>query len=132
MHWATLECKRQGSTQFDGMLLALDHAVYHDIDKSMIKMLAYLIEPWRNVNGYRTVPVTFNQGMPAIAPELIERQMNLIIENIDSMTTDEFCKAFLDIHPFADGNGRVASVLYNKLNGTLDDPIMLPYYYGEE
>lgn len=40
-------------------------------------------------------------------------------------------KQLLDIHPWADGNGRTASILRNWMLGTLDDPSPLPYYYGE-
>lgn len=46
-------------------------------------------------------------------------------------TTDPIIKQLLDIHPWADGNGRTASILRNWMLGTLDDPTPLPYYYGE-
>ena len=41
-------------------------------------------------------------------------------------------KALLDIHPWADGNGRTASILRNWVYGKLDDPEPLPYYYGDK
>jgi hypothetical protein len=37
-------------------------------------------------------------------------------------------KAFLQIHPFQDGNGLVASLLFNWGMNTLDEPFPLPYY----
>lgn len=43
---------------------------------------------------------------------------------------DSLIKQLLDIHPWADGNGRTASILRNWMLGTLDDPTPLPYYYG--
>lgn len=46
-------------------------------------------------------------------------------------TTDPIIKQLLDIHPWADGNGRTASILRNWMLGTMDDPTPLPYYYGE-
>jgi fido (protein-threonine AMPylation protein) len=38
----------------------------------------------------------------------------------------EAVRSFLRIHPFTDGNGRVAFVLYNWLNHTLLAPAPLP------
>jgi len=49
----------------------------------------------------------------------------------DQLTTDEFVVEFLKIHPFKDGNGRVAFLLYNILNNSLDDPAPLPDYFKE-
>ena len=43
----------------------------------------------------------------------------------------EWIRQFLVIHPFVDGNGRTALVLYNWLLGTLDDPQKYPDYFGE-
>jgi fido (protein-threonine AMPylation protein) len=63
-----------------------------------------------------------------MVPHLMERLLTFQ----DIATPDEFCKQFLDIHPFEDGNGRVASLLRNTLLRTLDTPDMLPFYYGED
>ncbi len=49
----------------------------------------------------------------------------------DEKLVDDYIKQLLDIHPWADGNGRTASILRNWMLGTLDDPSPLPYYYGE-
>lgn len=40
-------------------------------------------------------------------------------------------KQLLDIHPWQDGNGRTASILYNWCSSSLSDPDPLPYYYPE-
>lgn len=101
---------------------------------STIKYLCYLIT---GHNDYRQMPAVFDQGREAVKPELISNSMNGWHEwaevSLRSPTeTDLIIKEFLDIHPFADGNGRVASLLYNYARGTLEDPIPLPYYYGKE
>jgi hypothetical protein len=49
----------------------------------------------------------------------------------DDEIVDRLIKTLLDIHPWADGNGRTASILRNWMLGQLDDPSPLPYYYGE-
>ena len=97
--------------------------------------LGTILEPQNN-GKFRSVPVTFNQeSKPALAPELVERQIILWFNNVfisEDYNIDEKMKMFLDIHPFLDGNGRVASLLYNYLNKSLDQPLPLPYYYGNE
>jgi len=106
-----------------------------DLTLDDIVALGTILEP-KNNGKFRSVPVTFNQeSRPALAPELVDRQMILWFDNVfknEEYTTDEKMKMFLDIHPFLDGNGRVASLLYNYLNENLDNPVPLPYYYGNE
>jgi hypothetical protein len=140
------ECVRQhvGLAEEQGMLSAamalgllpdmLDVTV-GTLTEPLVLEVAAMVEP-RNAGGYRRVPVTFDQGVPAIAAELVPRQMERLIENAGSLHEIEFCKAFLDIHPFEDGNGRVASLIYNWMRGVgrrdgLEfEP--LPYFYGGE
>lgn len=79
--------------------------------------------------GYRQTPVSFRDGGTAAdwweVPHLMERLLSFQHE----ATPDEFTKQFLDIHPFADGNGRVGSLLWNILSGTIKSPVRMPNYY---
>ena len=45
-------------------------------------------------------------------------------------TVDKWYLAYEWIHPFRDGNGRSGKILYNWLNGTLDDPVLVGDYFG--
>lgn len=80
--------------------------------------------------SFRTTPVLFDNMQHGVAPLLLVNAINQLCSNQHSLTTDEFVKEFLDIHPFTDGNGRVAFILHNLKNKTMDYPNPLPDYYG--
>jgi hypothetical protein len=138
------ESKRQSATpkERDGMHLAWRYLTEvfipcnTPLTENDIKVLSFMITGHAR---YRQVPAVFNQGNSAIDASLIPRLMGLTVNSINNLRktalvdqgiTDMLVKEFLDIHPFADGNGRVASLLYNYLRGTLDNPVPMPYYYG--
>jgi len=88
---------------------------------------------------YRRTPITFASGGSASKAEDIPRQMQLLMAS-DLQETDplEFVRQFVRIHPFEDGNGRTASILYNYLKNP--DAFIdfkapwyrLPNFFGEE
>lgn len=83
-------------------------------------------------SGYRITPVTFSSGIPALSSKEVPDAMKRLVEHQpplgDFDVWFDWIKAFLDIHPFEDGNGRVASLLFNWGMFTLESPIPLPYY----
>ncbi len=94
--------------------------------------LAAVIEPLTS-GRFRDTPVTFANGGSSASPETIPETMNRMFELLDENTdVDEFIKGFLQVHPFVDGNGRTAFILYNWLKGTLEDPLPLPDYFGNK
>jgi hypothetical protein len=82
-----------------------------------------------NSAGFRRVAVTFDSGGHAAdwrdVPSAVERLFAVLDEDTDPA---EFVRALLAIHPWADGNGRVAFVVFNWLAGTLRDPQPLPEF----
>ncbi len=81
---------------------------------------------------YRQTPVSFDHGGHSANWSTITEAMPRLISHAPELC--EFyawyawIKAFLDIHPFQDGNGRIASLLFNWGMGTLNEPFPLPYY----
>ena len=87
---------------------------------------------------YRITPVTFRDGGHAANHQNIPRLMTNLFKAINSVPEDfrphfanDLTQEFLAIHPYSDGNGRVASLLWNRLMGTLGDPEIMPYFFGE-
>lgn len=99
-----------------------------------ILKLGGLVQGLDDQATWRNVPAYFDGYNFAMAANLIPSAMKTLLENCptDHEMVDSWIKQFLDIHPFVDGNGRCASLLRNFFMGTLDTPVTLPYYYGEQ
>lgn len=135
------ESTRQSATEMEtiGMVAAWKYIFGASplLNLGTIKHACWLIN---GLSDFRQVPAVFNQGQPAVDPQLIPRAMMRWYQQCEEYVhnpffvgdIDDLMKEFLAIHPFADGNGRVASLLYNHYRGTMLDPIPLPYYYGQE
>lgn len=109
--------------------------------------LLYMVKCINGITEYRRVPAVFNQGAPAISHDSVPaamRALGVALSNPSALEPEIrngytvgfdipslLTKEFLEIHPFADGNGRVASILWNFLRDTLDDPEPMPYFFGE-
>lgn len=98
---------------------------------------AWILEPQLNQNGFRTTPVTFDGGGWADPADSVPRGTETIFSVLDSMVcsgewdddlTEVFIKAFLVIHPFRDGNGRLAFIMRVWLRNEWVDPSPLPVY----
>jgi hypothetical protein len=135
------EVQRQEATplhvshMFQAWYYLHQHAECHKlITEDVIRITAaYVMRD--DLMKYRQTPVSFSDMSLGLSAELIPRQMMLLVEAQEGVphvvSVDEWVKQFLDIHPFEDGNGRTASLLWNFFNGTMDDPRPMPIYYGE-
>ena len=120
-----------------GFARAFGHGILATDDINLINSDITLCK--RRVD-YRITPVHFASGGHAANWQIIPNAMYRWWENRpkrlslledypnDIQVVDEWVKAFLDIHPYEDGNGRTASILRNWALGKFDDPADLPYY----
>jgi hypothetical protein len=148
-------CAKEVERQHCGAMQVLDmyRAWEYACDKSMyhaypteneVMRIAYWVENHRQVNvvrtnNYRVTNVTISGLVAGNHPNTIPLAMNRWSNSVQDIAlgneaeVDWAIKALLDIHPWADGNGRTASIVRNWLNGTLQKPTMLPNYYcGQE
>lgn len=144
--WAAMECARQHSGEMsvarmvDAWLMATNWSHREIWEKDILK-LAAIIEPEKNANGYRQTPVVIWQGTQPLNPHLIPRAMKnllatgeIIVQTLKFRVSEphsagSWYKEFEIIHPFIDGNGRLGSILYNWLSGTLAKPVAPPDFW---
>ena len=132
-----IECDRQhvGEVEHKQLIEAYhymlkQHYNYRTISIVDILSLSSIVEPIK-AKSLRQTPITFSNGNMGLAPELILNALNGLLANIQQLEVDEFVKEFLIIHPFQDGNGRTAFLLYNLLTHKRGYPVALPDYFGE-
>lgn len=143
--WCAAEVHRQKATPLHvaGMFEAWDYlfGLSADLNRDLGQMDLLVMErcitlsPGPRIHPWRTTPATFDNGRKAaIAWQHVERQMDLWLDEWNNgtiLTAGTLTKLFLDIHPYEDGNGRLAALLWNWRNRTLSNPLPLPDFYQE-
>jgi hypothetical protein len=125
------ECERQhvGLHQLGQLIEAVAYATDHSDrlpHEGDVLHMALVVEP-ETGGGYRRTPVTFESGQTAAHWRDVPEATARLFAHIDTESDPvEIIRAFLAIHPFMDGNGRVAFILLNWLTQTLHDPAPLP------
>lgn len=136
---AAAECVRQEATEPDDlMFLLMAYSLTLRLDKEgelknpeLVSWLCKINEVLLGgapTGGFRKVPVAFANGGTASAPQDVGNHMYRwsTISDFVPEHAYRFTRSFLQIHPFLDGNGRTAWLLYNWIKGSLEEPVPLP------
>lgn len=112
-----------------------------------IEWLGKLVEPNKNLQGYRNCYLSFPRDTPG--PTAVPYAMEEWCGNVATLRrgfdvlskmgdrvklrkmASGWTRRFLKIHPFADGNGRTAAIIFNMLMDSMEEPITLPDFFGE-
>lgn len=133
---AAIECDRQQvglyelARLIDAYAFVREHWVsLYEFGIGHVLQLGAMVDAERS-NKLRTTPVTFRNGGTSAPADLVYDLLRDRINNLNhgDCTVEEFIREFLWIHPFEDGNGRVAWILQNWLNKTMDKPDTLKEY----
>lgn len=101
---------------------------------TQVRQMATLIEPTLNPADapFRRTPVTFANGDAGVDHTVILDVLAVMWRVLDADTdAHDFTRDFLGVHPLRDGNGRLAWLIFNWLEGTLGDPLALPDFFDE-
>lgn len=140
---AAAECIRQQADSIDDLinLLSAHRQISNfgdwakDNPIRALLMVGETVSPKTNSrHQFRGVPVTFANGGQSSNPVDIEPHLIRLFQNADLVPGQgyEITRLFLLIHPFQDGNGRTAWLLYNWIEGSLENPVPLPdFKFGE-
>jgi len=130
------EAARQ-QTDLAGLVRLLDayQWAYHAggaLNKYWLWTVAEKIEPC-NSKGYRRTPVTFTNGGSSAHHSTITDLVDgwAHIAKGKTAEPDWITKELLWIHPFSDGNGRLAWIVRTRLTDTWASPESLPNYFGD-
>ena len=88
-----------------------------------VNYLAMKVHPYKGF--IRKGPVVINNRSVGPHYQGIPRLMEILFskETLTNLSPTQVYIEFEKIHPFLDGNGRVGSILFNALNGTIENPI---------
>ena len=92
------------------------------------KILGQRVEKVKNAKGFRNCYVMVGMKFVQTTPEQVYDELIELEKKIKNggMTPLDIYRAYEEIHPFEDGNGRSGKIILNWLNKSLSSPIFPP------
>lgn len=143
VRFCAIECELQvsGEVSVYHMVNAYDYAQKNSValddwnrnklpSMQDIMIIGALVEPKWNKAGFRTVDVRVGWDVKMPWPE-VPQAMSDLVDAMEIYAPEQFFRAYEEVHPWRDGNGRSGAILYNWLNQTLDEPVWPPDYWND-
>lgn len=136
--FCAIECEKQGSGEMSVFHMMNGWAYLYErqdepVTEDLIIGLAGLVEPRFSTNGVSWRRVDVRVGLD-VKPRFdrVPELMAVLIEQWDAMDPAEWYRAYEEVHPLPDGNGRTGNLLYNLRRGTLHPSTIVfpPNFWG--
>lgn len=129
------ECELQQSGELSvyHMLGGWDYASIRfddSVTEEDILRLGAIVEPRCNLSGYRQTGVRVGSDVKGDW-RLVPGQLGKLVTAQSDIEPAEWFRLYEEIHPFRDGNGRTGQILFNWLQGTLNEPAWAPDFWGD-